>query len=67
MSDPIRLRGDQELFHLAHLQGVERLLRPDDAKAAGAATKDLDSFKENYANVMRNCGGCHETYRIKKS
>jgi cytochrome c556 len=39
----------------------------DDAKAAGAATKDLDSFKSNYANVMRNCGGCHETYRIKKS
>ena len=39
----------------------------DDAKAAKAATKDLDSFKAAYGNVMRNCGGCHETYRIKKS
>jgi len=39
----------------------------DDAKAAQAAAKDLDSFKAAYANVMRNCGGCHETYRIKKS
>jgi cytochrome c556 len=39
----------------------------DDAKAAQAATKDLDSFKAAYGNVMRNCGGCHETYRIKKS
>ena len=39
----------------------------DDAKAAQAASKDLDSFKAAYGNVMRNCGGCHETYRIKKS
>lgn len=39
----------------------------DEAKAAGAATKDLDSFKANFGTVMRNCGGCHETYRIKKS
>jgi cytochrome c556 len=39
----------------------------DDARAAQAATKDLDSFKAAYGNVMRNCGGCHETYRIKKS
>ena len=39
----------------------------DDAKAAQAKVKDLDSFKATYAEVMRNCGGCHETYRIKKS
>lgn len=39
----------------------------DEAKAAAAATKDLDSFKTNFGAVMRNCGGCHETYRIKKS
>lgn len=39
----------------------------EDAKAAQAASKDLDSFKAAYGNVMRNCGGCHETYRIKKS
>ena len=39
----------------------------DDAKAAQAKVKDLDSFKATYAEVMRNCGGCHETYRVKKS
>jgi cytochrome c556 len=39
----------------------------DEAKAAAVATKDLDSFRTNFGAVMRNCGGCHETYRIKKS
>jgi len=34
-----------------------------DAKAAGAATKDLDSFKAQITEVRKNCGGCHQTYR----
>lgn len=38
-----------------------------DAKAAEAAVKDLDSFKASFGAVTRNCGGCHELYRIKKS
>ena len=38
-----------------------------EAKAAQAAVKDLDSFKAQFGAVMKNCGGCHETYRIKKS
>ena len=38
-----------------------------DAKAAGEKTKDLDSFKTEFQAVAKNCGGCHETYRIKKS
>lgn len=38
-----------------------------DAKAASDATKDLDSFKAAFGPVTRNCGGCHEVYRIKKS
>src|SRR5690348_14174425 len=38
-----------------------------DAKAAEAATKDLASFKTNFQTVTKNCGGCHEMYRIKKS
>lgn len=38
-----------------------------EAKAAEAATKDIDSFKAAFGNVTKNCGGCHETYRIKKS
>ena len=38
-----------------------------EAKAAEASVKDLDSFKAAFGNVTKNCGGCHETYRVKKS
>lgn len=38
-----------------------------DAKAAEAATKDLDTFKAQFTEVQKNCGGCHETYRQKKT
>jgi cytochrome c556 len=37
------------------------------AKAAGAAVKDLNSFKAQFGEVQKNCGGCHQTYRVKKS
>jgi cytochrome c556 len=40
----------------------------DDAKAADASVKDLDSFKAAIGNMGKNdCGGCHEKYRAKKS
>ena len=38
-----------------------------DAKAAEGSVKDLDSFKAAFAGLTKNCGGCHETYRVKKS
>jgi cytochrome c556 len=38
-----------------------------DAKAAQGSVKDLDSFKASFGSVTKNCGGCHETYRAKKS
>ena len=38
-----------------------------DIKKAAAQTKDLDSFKAAFGTVTKACGGCHETYRIKKS
>jgi cytochrome c556 len=38
-----------------------------DAKAAQASVKDLDSFKTAFGGVTKNCGGCHETYRVKKN
>jgi cytochrome c556 len=34
-----------------------------DAKAAAAATTNLDTFKVQFAEVRKNCGGCHQTYR----
>jgi cytochrome c556 len=40
----------------------------DDAKAAQASVTDLDSFKAAFGNIGKNdCGGCHQTYRLKKS
>ena len=38
-----------------------------DSKAAGDATKDLDSFKVQITEVRKNCGGCHQTYRKRTS
>lgn len=38
-----------------------------DALAAQAAIKDEASFKANFPNVLKSCGGCHEDYRAKKS
>jgi cytochrome c556 len=39
----------------------------EDAKAAEASVTDLDSLKVALGAVGKNCGGCHETYRMKKS
>ena len=38
-----------------------------EAKAAQSTVKDLDSFKAAFPGLTKNCGGCHETYRAKKS
>jgi cytochrome c556 len=38
-----------------------------DAKAAEASVKDLDSFKAQFTALGKDCGGCHQTYRAKKS
>jgi cytochrome c556 len=38
-----------------------------DAKAAQTSVKDADSFKASFGGLTKNCGGCHETYRAKKS
>jgi cytochrome c556 len=38
-----------------------------DAKAAEAQVKDLDSFKAQYTEVQKNCGGCHQPYRVRRN
>jgi len=32
-----------------------------------AKIKDLDSLKANFPGIGKECGGCHETYRVKKA
>lgn len=37
-----------------------------DATAGAAAATDLAGFRTAFGNATKNCGTCHETYRIKK-
>lgn len=37
-----------------------------DATAAAAASTDLAGFRTAFGTVTKDCGGCHEAYRIKK-
>jgi cytochrome c556 len=39
----------------------------DDAKAAAGSVTDLESFKVAFTNLGKDCGSCHQTYRIKKN
>lgn len=38
----------------------------NEATAAAASATDLASFRTAFGQVTKNCGSCHETYRIKR-
>ncbi len=38
----------------------------NDAKAAEASVKDLATFKTAFAEIGKDCGGCHKAYRLEK-
>jgi len=38
-----------------------------EAMAAEARVTDLDTFKAQFTEVQKNCGGCHQTYRKRQS
>jgi cytochrome c556 len=39
----------------------------EDAKEAQTKVTDEATFKAVFPTVQKNCGGCHETFRVKKS
>jgi cytochrome c556 len=38
-----------------------------DVKAAQDSTKDLDSLKTNFQVLGKDCGSCHQTFRVRPS
>jgi len=36
-------------------------------KAAQDSTKDVDSLKANFQTIGKDCGSCHQTFRVGKS
>ena len=38
-----------------------------DIKAAQDNTKDLDSLKANFQTLGKDCGSCHQTFRVRPS
>jgi cytochrome c556 len=38
-----------------------------DVKAAQDSTKDLDSLKASFQTIGKDCGSCHQTFRVKPS
>ena len=38
-----------------------------DIKTAQDTTKDLDTLKTNFQTIGKDCGSCHQTFRVKPS
>jgi cytochrome c556 len=38
-----------------------------DIKAAQDSTKDLDTFKASFQSIGKDCGSCHQTFRVRPS
>ena len=40
--------------------------RADTAAAVAADPQDVGTFRAQFGTVASNCGGCHQTFRVKK-
>lgn len=38
-----------------------------DVKAAQDNTKDIDTFKASFQSIGKDCGSCHQTFRVRPS
>lgn len=52
---------------MAGFQAKVDKFKADAAAAAAAPPQDVEALKATLGAVGSNCGGCHETFRIKKS
>jgi cytochrome c556 len=52
--------------NLADFQAKMDQLKVDTAAGAAAPAADLAALKTQFGTITKNCGGCHELYRIKK-
>jgi cytochrome c556 len=50
----------------AGFQAAVDKFKADAAAAAATPSADLAAFQAAFGTVTKNCGACHETYRIKK-
>jgi cytochrome c556 len=51
---------------LPGFQAKVEKFKADTAAAAAAPAQDMDALKAQLDTIGKNCGGCHETFRIKK-
>ena len=51
---------------LADFQARVDKFKADAAAAAAAPAKDLHALKTQFEGLGKNCGGCHENFRVKK-
>ncbi len=51
---------------MAGFQAAVDKFKADAAAAVAANPQDLAAFQAQFGALTKNCGACHETYRIKK-
>ena len=51
---------------MAGFKTIDAKYKADVEVAVAAAPADVDALKAHFGTITKNCGTCHETFRIKK-